>query len=1331
MTFQHDIGIERIVSPNDLSDLREWLKEYDLNSIRFQKTLASWFANFASADDKRLALRLLTKLKYYSPTLYQARLTQLGSELKQKMLNNNDQLDRVGYIVAATHLDSSGLLAYIASKESNWDLSEKQILTPSDLTKGPIQANSLVVLNDTQGSGNQFREKMWPALRQHAESGKRVYVVCLELGPKAFEYFRQLSANIVMVPDAPTTNCLDYLMENNFITDTEKKRVEYLGKRANPKMPLGYDGCGLLVAYHYQCPNNTLPIFWGNGHGQRAAPWTPLFEYKAKRSQKCDVHPIPVERSPVADVQRAMSPVRQPQPFDIRKLISENEWITGAVNFDEDLHFSSFYLRASCKKFMSPESSDFGYSTLIAVYKDFNETYYIRRDECESVANALLQKITADPQWLQTVLDEIGRRAVELSNVFPYNPDADPFKDSSPQQLLHIYKNHNDAHRRLYEVARIPEALDRGLGVFEDFLRSELRRRLGHQGSDHKRVNAYLNVLTFPESASQAYEELTEFRELVLEVRRRGQQTAFTGSSKRTILKLDQQLRTRINRHRDKWSFWGYHGYGARALPDMEYYLRRIASDLSNKDVDNPNDYAKTLEVAEEQRKQLIRRLGIEPGLELMYRLHSRVGLAKLLRRYYQLRNFYFLDQLLYEAARRIGIPEAHVRCLLPEELEQILEGHNPLTGAELGERVENAVYIIHENEERLIAGEVKRTLVDGLLARALNARASTEVILRGTPVSPGVARGRCKKIIRKEDAGVVEFRPGDVLVSESTDMDLFELIRQASGVITEAGGATCHAAIVCRELKIPAIVGVRDALARLKNDQLVVLDADEGTITPTTSLDRIYTIEDIGAYEHSAEIVGNKARTISRLLRAQVTVPRFFCIPWSKLRDSMETLSADASGPLRRAISDEVASALEYLAGDMFVIRSSMASEDSQDGSEAGMWPSEAGVLRVDMVPTLLRYIERFRAEDRSLLRGCILVQEMILGDASGICFTNDPMDPSSRRLVIEMIPGGNELLTDGQISPIRYFASRATRITVLDDESQKWGSLLAPDELRRLVDLCLEVEAVIGCPQDIEWTVKLGSFFMLQSRPIVAGASGAAYQQRVAQGIEGRGVESVHAIYRAYRVPPNLQLHLLRVSALGLLICRNWKGPALNEETIVSALLLHDIGNIVKADYDRHPELFPEEMKNLGYWKAVQQRVRLKYGRDDLEASVAIARELGISDSAIKLIKRKQFVRNAETAASECWEVKVAAYADQRIGPHGVMALEERLNEAKRRYRGVTYASVNRPDFDALVRCAYEIEADIDRFVDIALPEISDDMLAPIMSEFRGYSLALGGNN
>jgi pyruvate,water dikinase len=72
-------------------------------------------------------------------------------------------------------------------------------------------------------------------------------------------------------------------------------------------------------------------------------------------------------------------------------------------------------------------------------------------------------------------------------------------------------------------------------------------------------------------------------------------------------------------------------------------------------------------------------------------------------------------------------------------------------------------------------------------------------------------------------------FRPGQILVTEITDPDWEPLIKQAAAVVTNAGGRTSHAAIVARELGIPAIVGTKHATSALKTGQTVTVSCSEG----------------------------------------------------------------------------------------------------------------------------------------------------------------------------------------------------------------------------------------------------------------------------------------------------------------------------------------------------------------------------------------------------------------------------------------------------------------------------------------------------------------------
>lgn len=75
-------------------------------------------------------------------------------------------------------------------------------------------------------------------------------------------------------------------------------------------------------------------------------------------------------------------------------------------------------------------------------------------------------------------------------------------------------------------------------------------------------------------------------------------------------------------------------------------------------------------------------------------------------------------------------------------------------------------------------------------------------------------------------------FPAGAILVARTTNPAWTALFYQASGVITESGGALSHGAVTARELGIPAVMSVRDAMKKLENGQRVRLDGTQGTVT-------------------------------------------------------------------------------------------------------------------------------------------------------------------------------------------------------------------------------------------------------------------------------------------------------------------------------------------------------------------------------------------------------------------------------------------------------------------------------------------------------------------
>src|SRR5438132_1289237 len=101
------------------------------------------------------------------------------------------------------------------------------------------------------------------------------------------------------------------------------------------------------------------------------------------------------------------------------------------------------------------------------------------------------------------------------------------------------------------------------------------------------------------------------------------------------------------------------------------------------------------------------------------------------------------------------------------------------------------------------------------------------ERLVQGLAVGEAIAAGRAHVI--QSPAQFDQFQRGEILVTESTDPDWEPIMKMAAGIVTERGGRTSHAAIVARELGIPAVLGSPDAMRRIPSDETVTLSCAEG----------------------------------------------------------------------------------------------------------------------------------------------------------------------------------------------------------------------------------------------------------------------------------------------------------------------------------------------------------------------------------------------------------------------------------------------------------------------------------------------------------------------
>ena len=163
-------------------------------------------------------------------------------------------------------------------------------------------------------------------------------------------------------------------------------------------------------------------------------------------------------------------------------------------------------------------------------------------------------------------------------------------------------------------------------------------------------------------------------------------------------------------------------------------------------------------------------------------------------------------------------------------------------------------LYVVQARPETVASRRPANQIVRHVLAPGA---ATPTVLAEGRAVGEGIAAGRVRIVRGPQDLD--RFKAGEVLVAPMTTPDWEPVMKRAAAIVTERGGRTCHAAIVARELGIPAVVGASTALRTLPEGRQVTVCCAEGDTA------RVYD----GALEHRQETteLGTLPRTRTRLM--------------------------------------------------------------------------------------------------------------------------------------------------------------------------------------------------------------------------------------------------------------------------------------------------------------------------------------------------------------------------------------------------------------------------------------------------------------------------------
>jgi 5'-deoxynucleotidase YfbR-like HD superfamily hydrolase len=217
---------------------------------------------------------------------------------------------------------------------------------------------------------------------------------------------------------------------------------------------------------------------------------------------------------------------------------------------------------------------------------------------------------------------------------------------------------------------------------------------------------------------------------------------------------------------------------------------------------------------------------------------------------------------------------------------------------------------------------------------------------------------------------------------------------------------------------------------------------------------------------------------------------------------------------------------------------------------------------------------------------------------------------------------------------------------------------------------------------------------------------------------------MRTVQEIYDAYKIMPSLQLHQLRVAAVAQMLCEDLTRDV-DRESVVLACLFHDMGNIIKSNLHVLPDLL--EPEGAAHWQLVKDEFIREYGDNEHRATEIIAQKIGLPAPVRVLISGIGFPKLGTVRDSRKLEEKIVEYADLRAGPHGVLSMSARIQEARERYASKrSDIPRNEESFRELEAAAYAVEQQLFAEATIAPSDITEHSIAGYIERFRDYTVA-----
>jgi len=210
------------------------------------------------------------------------------------------------------------------------------------------------------------------------------------------------------------------------------------------------------------------------------------------------------------------------------------------------------------------------------------------------------------------------------------------------------------------------------------------------------------------------------------------------------------------------------------------------------------------------------------------------------------------------------------------------------------------------------------------------------------------------------------------------------------------------------------------------------------------------------------------------------------------------------------------------------------------------------------------------------------------------------------------------------------------------------------------------------------------------------------------------------INEIYTQYHIVKNLQNHMYRVASVGSLVIDFLdESIKLDKDIVIRTLLLHDLGNILKFDFNSNL-LNKGDVEKI---KKIREEFILKYGNDEHSVTQNIVRKIGVEDKILEILENTGSSKVYSVIDSDNWYFKICSYADFRVAPYGVVSIDERFDDVVKRYEGRDHVLSDIKNTEHKRLGCLALEKQIQDKCSLNLLDISDSSIENIMKELKKY--------